>query len=195
MNNNVVLLPVILPMAAAILMMFFHKQVRLQRWLSGLCAIALLIASGYLLQRAYTGEILVFCASGWQPPYGITLVVDLFSAIMVVLTAIACLACLLFAFRSIDREREANYFYPVWFLLMMGVNGSLITGDIFNLFVFFEILLMASYVLMVDVYKRQHCFCNVAADSKISLLSSNACKSKSAGFPWAFWAKAAMISG
>lgn len=151
MSTNLIVLPIVIPMFTAILCMFLHgRDIRLQRILAGVSAIASLSLAFYIFSRVMDGEtVLVFTASGWAAPFGIVLAADMLSAVMLILVSIVSAACLYFAFVSLDKEREENYFYPVWFCIMMGINGSFVTGDIFNLYVMFEIMLMASYVLSV----------------------------------------------
>ncbi len=74
---------------------------------------------------------------------------DLFSTFMVLLSAIVGVVCLFFAFNTLHSEREKFYFYPFYFFLLTGVNGAFLTGDMFNLFVFFEVMLLSSYALIV----------------------------------------------
>lgn len=151
MSTNLIVLPIVIPMLTAILCMFLQgRDIRLQRILAGASALASIVLSLYIFSRVIDGEtVLVFTASGWAAPFGIVLAADMFSAIMLLMVSIVSAACLYFAFVTLDKEREENYFYPVWFCIMMGVNGSFVTGDIFNLYVMFEIMLMASYVLSV----------------------------------------------
>lgn len=151
MSTNLIVLPIVIPMLTAILCMFLHgRDIRLQRVVAALSAVCMIGISAYIFSRVMDGEtVLVFTASGWAAPFGIVLAVDMLSAIMVTLASVVSAACLYFAFFSLDKEREENYFYPVWFCIMMGINGSFVTGDIFNLYVMFEIMLMASYVLSV----------------------------------------------
>src|SRR5690606_41571958 len=81
-------------------------------------------------------------------PYVITLDAGMLSALLVFSATIVALACLLYTFDSIGEEHESHYIYPLMQFLLCGVNGSFLTGDIFNLFVFFEVTLIASYVLL-----------------------------------------------
>jgi multicomponent Na+:H+ antiporter subunit D len=84
----------------------------------------------------------------WPAPYGITLVADLFGAIMVLLAGIIGLAVAMYSLVSIDPQREAFGYHPLYHFLLMGVCGAFLTGDLFNLYVWFEVMLMASFVLM-----------------------------------------------
>ena len=101
-----------------------------------------------LLSSVWHGEIRVEQIGAWPAPYGITLVADLFSAIMVVLGAVIGLSVIVYSLGSMDSRREAYGYYPLYQMLFMGVNGSFLTGDLFNLYVWFEVMLMASFVLI-----------------------------------------------
>lgn len=151
MSTNLIVMPIVIPMLTAILCMFLNgRDIRFQRVIAGLSALASLSTAIYIFSQVMDGEtVLVFTASGWAAPFGIVLAADMLSGVMLILVSIVSAACLYFAFVSLDKDREENYFYPVWFCIMMGINGSFVTGDIFNLYVMFEIMLMASYVLSV----------------------------------------------
>ena len=148
MTTNLVLWPVLIPLLTAIVLIFNYKRVHTQKIISSVSAVLGLGLAIYLLSRALSGEILTFFASNWVPPFGIGMVIDIFSAIMLLLSAIVSSACLFFAFKTVDQNREKTFFYIIWQLLIVGINGSFITGDIFNLYVFFEIMLLSSYVLL-----------------------------------------------
>src|SRR5699024_4821270 len=85
---------------------------------------------------------------GWKPPFGILFVADSFSLLLVITSTIITIVTLIHAFTSIGKWREQMYFYPLVLFLLTGVNGSFLTGDIFNLFVCFEVMLLSSYVLL-----------------------------------------------
>ena len=85
---------------------------------------------------------------GHAAPYGITLVVDALSAFMLILTAAIAVPALVFSQRYLEREDQDVYYYPLYHFLLLGITGSFLTGDLFNLFVWFEVMLMASYVLI-----------------------------------------------
>lgn len=147
--NNVIMLPVLLPMLTAGILILLSKKHAVQRIISGISAVVLLAVSGYVLYETAKNGILTLESGGWQAPFGIVLVSDRFAAVMVVLTALIGLVCLFYSFSTVNPTRERYYFYPFFFFLLTGVNGSFLTGDLFNLFVFFEVMLLASYALMV----------------------------------------------
>lgn len=108
--------------------------------------LGLITAISYLIQ-ADTGVITVYQLSEWSAPFGIVLVLDRLSAFMLVLTY--ALAAPLIWFASKEWDERGRYFHAMCHFLLMGLCGAFLTGDLFNLFVFFEILLMASYVLLL----------------------------------------------
>lgn len=121
-----------------------------QPWRRGIsyvsCVLGLSTALLYLIS-ASTGHITVYNLGEWSAPFGIVLVLDQLSALMLVLTY--SLASIILWFASSDWDARGRYFHVMFHLLLMGLCGAFLTGDLFNLFVFFEILLMASYVLLV----------------------------------------------
>ncbi|MGD6857776.1 Na+/H+ antiporter subunit D [Bacillus infantis] len=147
--TNLLMLPILIPLATAILLIFLAKNVPAQRWVSGISAGVTAAAAFVLVQKVHNDGIQTVDLGSWEAPYGITLVSDMASALLVLTTSLISLACLIYSFRSIGIDREKFYYYPVFQFLIVGVNGAFTTGDIFNLFVFFEVMLMASYVLIV----------------------------------------------
>ena len=121
-----------------------------QPWRRGISLVSVLLglatAVSYLIQ-ANSGTIHVYQLSEWTAPFGIVLVLDRLSALMLVLTY--SLATPLIWFASKDWDIRGRYFHAMSHFLLMGLCGAFLTGDLFNLFVFFEILLMASYVLLL----------------------------------------------
>src|SRR5699024_10511597 len=84
----------------------------------------------------------------WEAPFGISFGADSFATLLVITTSLISSIILLFAFQTISKEREQLYFYSFVNFLIAGVNGSFLTGDLFNLFVTFEVMLLASYALI-----------------------------------------------
>lgn len=146
---NLLILPIIIPFMAAVLLIFFRKAVVAQRWISVISAMGMLAASVVLVRKVHTDGIQTLDVGSWPAPFGITLVSDMLSALLVTATSFIALCCIIFSFRSIGFGRESLYYYPVVQFLIVGVNGAFTTGDIFNMFVFFEVMLMSSYVLLV----------------------------------------------
>jgi multicomponent Na+:H+ antiporter subunit D len=146
--NNLLIFPIIIPLLAGILMIFVREARVLQRWISLIAAGATAIIAWRLIGVVSDQGVQTLYVGGWTAPYGITLVADMFSALLVFTTSIVVLACLLYTFDSIGKNHESHYVYPFILFLVCGVNGSFLTGDIFNLFVFFEVMLIASYVLI-----------------------------------------------
>lgn len=146
---NFLLLPILIPLITGVLLIFLPKQYEWQRWIAGISSFITIMVSALLVQKVKTNGILTLNVSSWDAPFGITLVSDMFSALLVLTTSLVAFACLIFSFRTIGEDREKFYYYSFYNFLIVGVNGAFTTGDIFNLFVFFEVMLMASYALIV----------------------------------------------
>ncbi len=146
--NLILVLPLIVPLATAILTVLAGRWRWAQRWLSALGAAALLAAALALLEFVRREGIQVAYIGNWPAPYGITLAADLFSAIMLVLAGLMGLAVAVYSLASMDPARERFGYYPLLHILLMGVCGAFLTGDIFNLYVWFEVMLVSSFVLV-----------------------------------------------
>lgn len=149
MMNNMLILPVVLPLVAGMFLVLFPKKILLQRAVSLLALILTGIFSVILLKDVKEQGIQTLQLGGWEAPFGISLVGDLFSILLVVTASIVAICVLLYAFSSVGYEKETHYFYPLYLFLITGVLGSFLTGDLFNLYVFFEVFLIASYALIV----------------------------------------------
>ncbi|MFD2215861.1 Na+/H+ antiporter subunit D [Metabacillus endolithicus] len=147
--NNLIILPIVIPFLMGILLIFFNKHITVQKWLSAVASFLSVIASIVIVQTVHTNGIQTLEIGNWAPPYGIVLVADMYASLLVLTTSIIGFTSLLFAFSSVTSDREKFYFYPGVQFLLLGVTGAFLTGDIFNLFVFFEVMLMSSYLLIV----------------------------------------------
>jgi multicomponent K+:H+ antiporter subunit D len=146
--NHLLIAPVLLPLlTAVVLILLSGRSLLLIRSLSLLSALALAGITFYLMHLASDGEIRLYALGNWLPPFGIVLVLDRLSALMLSVTAVLALFSLLYATRGNDAPGDKLH-AMVQFLLL-GVNGAFLTGDLFNLFVFFEVLLIASYSLLL----------------------------------------------
>lgn len=146
---NLPVFPIVIPALAAILMMFMPKQVQLQRAMALGALVITAIVSLFLVHTVSTEGIQTLNLGNWQAPFGITLVSDMLSALLVTTSTLLTLFIVWFAVHYFSDSYEGNYLYISMLFLLVGVNGAFTTGDIFNLFVFFEVFLMSSYVLIV----------------------------------------------
>jgi multicomponent Na+:H+ antiporter subunit D len=146
--NNLVAFPVLIPVLTAVALMAMLGQPARQRTVSIVSGVLLLATAGILVVGASEGGIFVLPLGNWPPLVGIVWVVDGLSSFMLALTAITSLATLAYAPASLREGGETRYFYLLHQFILAGINGSFITGDFFNLFVFFEIMLLASFVLI-----------------------------------------------
>ncbi|TRM12775.1 Na+/H+ antiporter subunit D [Lentibacillus cibarius] len=147
--NNLAVLPIIIPLISGIILAFFPKKLNLVRPLSKIFMLINLIIAGYLLWTVFSEGSVILETGGWKAPYGIVLVADKLATLLVFTTNIIAAACALYAPYSLSDRKEQYYFYSFFFFLITGVSGAFLTGDLFNMFVFFEVLLMASYALIV----------------------------------------------
>ena len=157
MNNHLIILFVILPMAAAIATLLLHRWPQIQLAIGSLLltgnAVLAVTCLGTVCgwlgtgSHAAVGRILVSQMGNWPAPFGITIAVDGLSAIMLAVQSIVCLAVYIYCVSQLPRRYCGGYFHPLFHLLILGVQWSFITGDLFNLFVAFEIMLMASYAM------------------------------------------------
>lgn len=146
--NVFLLLPILVPfLTAVITMLFWHDRV-IQRRVNVVGGAAFFVSSLGLLALVWRDGIQAAQIGNWPAPFGITLVADLFSAIMVVMAGLMGLVVAVYSLGSIDKRREAFGYYPLLHTLLMGVSGAFLTGDMFNLYVWFEVMLIASFVLM-----------------------------------------------
>jgi multicomponent K+:H+ antiporter subunit D len=146
--NHWLVLPLLLPaLVAPLIALAVRHDIVLARVFSVVSAVLLLLLGAILLGMAADGQIRTYALGNWPAPFGIVLVLDRLSALMLVLTAVLGLFVLLYAINGWDRR--GRHFHSLFQFQLLGLNGAFLTGDLFNLFVFFEVLLIASYGLMV----------------------------------------------
>lgn len=146
--NNIIAFPMIIPLLIGIILVLFRPQLKWQRYASLITMLINAAVSFVILRKIQLEGILRLDFGGWEPPFGILFVADSFATLLVITTNIITAICLLYAFVSIDKSKERLFFYPFVLLMVAGVNGSFLTGDLFNLFVCFEVMLLASYALI-----------------------------------------------
>ncbi len=148
MIDNYIILPVIVHLLAAVLQLFLWRRTVAHRFVSITACVIAIMMSIRLFTKVYTGDILVMEAANWKAPFGIVFVADLFSSTLVLLTSFAALAVSVFSSAGISRSRILYGYFPIFHFLVMGLNGAFLTGDIFNLYVWFEVIIISSFVLM-----------------------------------------------
>ncbi len=146
--NVLLLLPVLIHFVTAILALFAWKHVKVQRWLSIGGASLALASAIILLTYVRADGIQATQLGNWAAPFGVTFVADIFSAIMVTIAGLMGLVVVIYSLAHIDECREEYGYFPLLHVLLMGVSGAFLTGDIFNLYVWFEVMLMSSFVLL-----------------------------------------------
>ncbi|MCL4765357.1 MAG: monovalent cation/H+ antiporter subunit D [Hyphomicrobiaceae bacterium] len=145
--SHVLLLPILLPLLAAVVCVAGQKRgLAFQRPVSLAATVALPLVAAVLVASAAQGEISSYAMGAWPAPFGIVLVLDRLSAAMVMLTSVLALPALIYSLAGADAKGRS--FHALFQFQLAGLNGAFLTGDIFNLFVFFEVLLGASYGLL-----------------------------------------------
>jgi len=146
--EHLIIAPIILPlMTGALLLLLQSRWPRSVPWVSGLSAFLGLGVAVQLLLQADSGLVQAYLVGNWAAPFGISLALDRLSAMMVLLTSLVGFAALVYA--SGGDSRRGRHFHSLLQFQLMGLNGAFLTADLFNLFVFFEVLLIASYGLLL----------------------------------------------
>lgn len=148
MDQHLVLLPILIPLSGAAIALLLRKHGRLQAGWSLVAILASLVASLLLLARVWDwGQPFVYQSGGWPAPMGISLVGDLLSATLVVMSQLVLALGIVYALGSKDKVVAYPGFYPLFLTLAAGLTGAFLTGDLFNLFVFAELLVFSGTIL------------------------------------------------
>ena len=152
--DHLIILPIVLPLVTGALLLLFDERRHVLKAMVNVVSTLALAGVALLLVRmadAAGGDGVAaartYLLGNWPAPFGIVLVLDRLAALMVALTSVLALAALVFSLARWDRA--GPHFHTLFQLLLMGLNGAFLTGDLFNLFVFFEVLLAASYGLVL----------------------------------------------
>ncbi|GGL56597.1 complex I subunit 5 family protein [Halocalculus aciditolerans] len=148
-TTHAVVAPLAVAFITAVATLAGRAQPSVRRTASTLGVFAYAAAVAYLDYAVLTGDgsVLAYQVGGWVAPYGISFVADPLSAFFLTLTALVAVPSLLFALRDLDGYGD-QFFHPLYAFLLVGVTGGFLTGDLFNLFVWFEVTLLASYALV-----------------------------------------------
>ncbi|MFZ3588239.1 Na+/H+ antiporter subunit D [Bacillus sp. DJP31] len=147
--NNLAILPILLPIIAGILSAFLNRRNVLLKWVTGIFVICQLLVVSYIMLQVFAQGPVILETGDWPAPYGIIIVADELAMLLVVTTNLISVAAAFYSFKTVNQNEQRYYFYTFFHFLIAGVSGAFLTGDLFNLFVFFEVLLMASYALII----------------------------------------------
>ncbi|MCQ1833305.1 monovalent cation/H+ antiporter subunit D [Neorhizobium galegae] len=149
-THHLIIAPILVPLVVAALLLFFDERQRVVKAMISLASTLILVVVSLALLRIESGPNDfdgVYLLGNWAAPFGIVLVLDALSALMLLLTALLSVAALVF---SLARWHAVGaHFHTMFQLLLVGLNGAFLTGDLFNLFVFFEVMLASSYGLLL----------------------------------------------
>ena len=146
--SNILFLPIFISLLAGALTLSFWRSIRWQKRITLVAATAYFIVAVVLLREVMQEGYIVLQMGNWAAPFGITLVADVLSATMILLTGIVGFAAALYSMASVPNEHIRFGYFSLLQLLLAGVSGAFLTGDIFNLFVWFEVMLLASFGLL-----------------------------------------------
>lgn len=146
--QSLMLLCLLAPFVGALACLPFPGR---RRWSAGVAMVAMalsLAAAIALVGKTSGGEAFAIHAGGWSAPFGIVLVVDAFASLMLAVCQLVVLASLIFAAKTLSARYTRRHLFPLILLLSFGTSGAFLTGDLFNLYVWFEVLLLSSFALM-----------------------------------------------
>lgn len=146
--NNLIILPLLLHLFTAILLLALWRRARVHRYISVVSNFVILLVAVYFSMESWDRGIITFQAGNWPAPFGITFVLDSFSSMMVLLTSISAFAISVYSGVAVNKARMKYGYFSIFHFLFMGLNGAFLTGDIFNLYVWFEVVIISSFVLM-----------------------------------------------
>ena len=151
--------PMLVALVTATVTLAVRRWPRLQRGLSvagGLAYVAAVATLSWQVVAADGGGAMVYQFGGWETPFGIAFVADALAVFMLAITATVALYAVVFSVRFIEDTNQRVYYHPMYHFLLLGATGAFLTGDLFNLFVWFEVMLMSSYVFVVFYGTARH---------------------------------------
>ncbi|MBN2262560.1 MAG: pH regulation protein D [Prolixibacteraceae bacterium] len=147
-NQIILILVLLLPLMAAVLNLFFWGKTTLQRYTGNIFVILHLIVSILLLHQTVSNKMVVLNVGNWLHAYGIVLGVDMFSGAMILLSSFLAVLAWFYSSSWMGNKSVSSIFNVVFFTLLMGLTGSFMAADLFNLYVWFEVMLVSSFVLL-----------------------------------------------
>jgi multicomponent Na+:H+ antiporter subunit D len=146
--SMIIILPILFPLFIAVACIAFWFNQKVQKFLNLFGAIGFLATGIILFLTVKEEKILVTQIGNWPAPFGITMVADMFSAIMILITTLLASGAAFYSNVSMDNKRRRYGYFPLFYFLMTGICGAFLTGDIFNLYVWFEVILISSFVMI-----------------------------------------------
>lgn len=144
----ILFLPIIIPLIFVALLIMLRKNLHVQKWLSALGVLLQLCVSIAIFLEVRNSETIVLQAGNWPAPFGISFFADYTSAIVLMAVSFVAFWIHIFSFGAIDATRQKFGLFVLFQGLLMGINGALLTADVFNLYVWFEVMLISSFVLI-----------------------------------------------
>ncbi|MDX1651812.1 MAG: proton-conducting transporter membrane subunit [Brumimicrobium sp.] len=155
MDSQIVIYPILYHAFLAVILLFFWRKPQTQRGISIVGSAFGVIIGAYLFSTVWNSGIQTMQLGNWKPPFGITVVADTFSATLVLLTNIVAFAVSIYSTANVVSARVKFGYYGMFHFLIMGLTGAFLTGDIFNLYVWFEVIIISSFVLLTIGGKRE----------------------------------------
>jgi multicomponent Na+:H+ antiporter subunit D len=148
MIHQLLIWPLLFQLLLAVILLFLWNFPRWQRRVSMVGSVVAVVIAAMLMHRVWHGGMITLQAGNWKAPFGITLVADTFAATLILLSAIVGLAVSVYSRGAIVTKRVRFGYFAILHFLLMGLNGAFLTGDIFNLYVWFEVIIISSFVLL-----------------------------------------------
>lgn len=149
MISNMIIVPLVITFLTAVTLIFAGHRPYLKRKIVLVGFVLAFLVSLYNINMIYLYGTQTLNLGSWPVPYSIVIYVDMLSALLVSVSLLITLIVILYSHQSIGLHREKYFYYFGISMMVTGVNGAFMTGDLFNLFVFFEVFLMSSYLLLV----------------------------------------------
>lgn len=147
--DYLVVMPVVAPIIMSAFALMIRRQQHLQPWVAGVTLLVVFISNIALTARVMESGPVFMAMGRWLPPFGISFNADALGAIMALTASLVALVCVLYSAKSVDGDGRRYGFYPFLLMLTAGVSGAFLTADLFNLYVWFEVLLISSFGLIV----------------------------------------------
>ena len=148
MSEHLTIYPILVHLIIAILLLFFWMKPKIQRYISIFGSAIGIAVSILLFQRVWEGGIQSIQLGNWEAPFGISMVADTLAVSLIILTNIVSFALSIYSTENMVSTRLKFGYYAIFHFLIMGLSGAFLTGDLFNLYVWFEVIIISSFVLL-----------------------------------------------